>query len=124
MMSETYGCFLLRAHIPQHDASTATQRAIAAANAIQVYIWPKADQMWISVRRPNDIIAYGVSPIYGHRTAGRVSNLVTNDSDSDDINEEDDGRECDCQDGEPKSEEGGNSSSPTFTATKDEEGRD
>jgi len=43
-MSETYGCFLLREHIPQHDARTATQRAIAAVNVIQIYIWQKADQ--------------------------------------------------------------------------------
>jgi hypothetical protein len=35
-MSETYGCFLLHEHIPQHDARTATQRAIAAVNVIQM----------------------------------------------------------------------------------------
>ena len=69
------------------------------------------------------LFAYGVPPIYGHRSAGCVADLGTKDGDGDDINEEDDRCECNRQDGEPESEEGGNSSSPTFTATEDEEGR-
>jgi len=49
-MSETYGCgFLLRAHIPQHDARTATQRAKAAANVIHVYIWYKKSRRQIKM---------------------------------------------------------------------------
>ncbi len=73
---------------------------------------------------PNEIIAYGVSPIYGDRSVGCVVDLDAKDGDGNDIDEEDDCREHNRQDGEAKSEERSNSSSPTFPANEDKEGRE